>query len=254
MALTRNAGAYFDFTSTQFAPMFSAAAGSVAAVTKDITVGGFVDGNKYLEITAKANNFGAAPYVLGSATGWVVPTPATAADDNTEITSGIARGPVFVTGTSPAFFVRGKIKVATQNKNRIGAIGFRTAGAYAASGTANAAGFGAAYADLAYVGVIDTTAAGTVKSLSDITGSGGATLTVATKAAIGAAEVVTFQVNVSATGVATFLINGAADTLLTAAATITFPASTSLIPSAVFSVNAAAASDWLLQEFEYGFQ
>jgi hypothetical protein len=251
--MARSKNASFDFTSTTFAPMFSAAAGSVAAVTKDITVGGYID-NKYLEMTAKANNFAAAPFILGSSTGWTVPTPATAVHDNCEITPGTTLGPAFTVGTDPAFFARAKFKCTTQNKVEIAAVGFRTQGAYAASGDATAAAFGAAYADLAYVGVIDTTAAGTVKSLTDITGSGGATLTLATKAAVAATNVVTFEVRVSAAGVVSYLINGAADTLLAAAAAVTIPNATVLVPSVVISVDGAAASDWLLQEFTYGYQ
>jgi hypothetical protein len=250
--MAKNKNTSFDFTSAPFAPMFSAAAGSVAAVTKDITVGGYID-NKYLEMTAKANNFAAAPFILGSATGWTVPTPATGADDNVEITAGTTLGPRFTVGTDPAFFVRAKFKAVTRAKNRIGAVGFRTQAAYAASGAATAAGLGAAYADLAYVGVIDATAAGVVKSLTDITGSGGATLTLATKAAVADNDVVTFETRISAAGVVSFLVNGAADTLLTAAATVTIPNATVLIPSVIESVAAAAASDWLLQEFTYGY-
>lgn len=254
MTLSKRQYQYVDFTSMPYAPAFSAAAGSIAAVTKDITVAVPLLGGQYIEMTAKTNNFSAAPFVLPTATGWTIPTPATAADDNTEISGGILAGvgAAFVVGTSPAFFVRAKFKCTTQNKQRILGVGFRTQAAYAASGAATAAGFGVAYNDLAFVGIIDATAAGVVKSLTRAAG-GAATLTAATKAAVAATDVVTFQVNVSAAGVVTYLINGAADTLLSAAS-FTLTGTPTVMPCVVTSIAGAAAGDALLQELEWGLQ
>lgn len=250
MAVTKRRYRYFDFISCDYAPMFTASTGTIAAVNKDLTNHATING-KYLEMTAKANNYSAAPCVVPTANGWVMPTPASAQYDNTQITGGILAGQAasFVVGTD-AFFVRAKIKIATLAKATGFAVGFRTLAAYASTGAPTAAAMGVAYNECAWIGQLDDTGAGlgTVQTLTRPS-AGAATLTALAHAALATTNVVDFKVMVAANKAVTYTIDGAADANAVA---FSFTGTPTVVPSLVQIITAGAAGDSLVQELEWG--
>jgi hypothetical protein len=264
MALTRQKRVFIDFTKepqTCQRAQTTYAVPTAAANQVDFCL---VGGQHYMEWIQNGASTALfwAPKVA-TPFGWTMPLDGTTAD-GMEATMGMAAtssaGTVsFTVGTDAAFFARVKGVISTINTMRTLMIGFRELAAYVdIDASADAL---AAYDNKAIVGVVDTAAA--VNSYFT-RGAGNDVATVATGTPIVAGTSFEFMVRVSATGAVTYYIaldadttplgtSPTADVLLAAPAQVITDA-TVLVPCIIGVGADATTPDFVLQEWEVGYQ
>lgn len=242
------AAKYFSNASVTYVPSFnsipvmSASTGGVAAVTVNTTnVWSIAQWGAYFEQYNTVATSIIAPTLSATAGSCLNIGSLTGANAKIiEITEGnsVNTKNAFVTGTSPAFYVKASFKIPTLNTVQNLAVGFRKVQAYQGTSLPT-------YTDYALIGVLGT--AGEFEIQTQV-GSGGEVDTDTTQAAT-AATLFTLTVNVSAAGVVTYLINGLAPTVTAA---YTFTAATTVIPMIYLAEASGAHGEADLISYQCG--
>jgi hypothetical protein len=225
-------------------PVMSANTGGVAVVTQGhINLWAFPQWGAYFEAYNTVALQVIAPALSATAGQGLNLDSATDANSAIiEITEGnnVNSKNAFVTGTSPAFYVKAGFNINTLADVANVIVGFRAIQSYQATSLAT-------YTDYATIGVHG--AAGEIE-LQTQKASGGQTTTDTTQA-ISAGANFTVEVKVSSGGVVTYLLNGSAPTTVAA---YTFTASTNVIPFIYYAAASGGHAEVDLVSYQCGLQ
>ena len=274
MGVTKNS--YVDFTKAPASSWFAKATNAVPTAVnaqQDLTRIEDAFGCNYFELAQGVGALGANTLLTTAgftpaSNGWLVCCD-NAATDSIEITQGIVSGPAlsFVTGTDPAFYMRGAIIVGHKAYTTNTTFGFRKLVAYETASTE--AESLAAYDDKAFIGLLANAGAyktQTSKAATDLS-------TTLARTALTDGNLLLAEIKVDGAGVVTYRLaettpagttNAQIQTALAAARTalaadanavaFTFTAGIEVVPSFIFASAGAGATDTRLVAWEVGYQ
>lgn len=257
MAVTKKKNAYIDFVNEPYVACFNKTGPVATAADNQEDFFVLPRSGEYFEYIQTGAS--TAIYFLKQTDGSLRLPLDNTDGDALEITQGILSGSAksFTVGTDQPFFIRACFKVTTVADIDVLQVGFRKLAAYAditTPATLNA------YTDAAWAGI--NTNAGALSTNTELN-NGGLTATALAKTALGDAEYVALEVNVSAAGAVTYKVGTSATSAALAIADLaadanavafTFDDAEVLVPSivAVATGNSAPEVDWV--HYSVGYQ